>query len=94
MRERSSVKIDRCTGERTETAELLPDAPFAERIASMKASGMLAILGGGPVEEAFLHLKCDGCGRKAVLDYEHPEMPSGWVERDDGDFCPTCRGKR
>ena len=91
MRARRSVKIDRCTGERTVTTELLPAAGFKQRIASLKTSAELAMIGGAPIEARSLDLQCNGCGTKVPLDYDEPELPAGWVERDDGDFCPRCR---
>src|SRR5690348_12876967 len=88
---RRSVKTDRLTGEQTETEEIRPPANFQGRIAALKASAGLALIGDGPVENQSATLQCDGCGTKAELDYNRPELPAGWVERDDGDFCPACQ---
>jgi hypothetical protein len=94
MRQRKSVKIDRRTGERTETTEILPPAAsFADRVAATRAAVELASLGGGPAEARYAHLKCDGCGAIAELDYGNPQLPPGWAERDNGDFCPACRAR-
>ncbi len=83
-RMRQQLVIDRETGDASLSAEVLPDAGFEQRTRELKDS--LPDMPG----ERLAHLVCDGCGAVAVLDYDRPELPAGWRERADGDFCPVC----
>lgn len=35
-------------------------------------------------------IKCDGCGTHAKLDFDNPQLPEGWRETSEGDFCSEC----
>jgi hypothetical protein len=89
-RARRSVHLDLRTGEATMTTELLPDAPLADRVEQMKADGLAALEGGGPLLGAEAALTCDGCGLTVALDFWNPQLPEGWSDGEDGDFCPGC----
>jgi hypothetical protein len=87
MRERQQLVIDRRTGGATVTTEIVPDAGFAERIAGLKAS----VPDIGPVEARSLTVLCDGCGARAGVDFDSPELPPGWAACEAGDLCPRCQ---
>jgi hypothetical protein len=87
MRQRQSLAFDRKSGAVTATAETLCDAGFAQRAAELKES----VPDIGPVEAPSLAAVCDGCGARAALDFDSPQMPDGWAEHDDGDYCPACQ---
>lgn len=87
MRQRQSLKLDRKTSDATVTTKTLPSAGFGQRIAELKDS----VPDIGPVEAKFLTARCDGCGATAGLDFDSPQMPEGWAEHDDGDYCPRCQ---
>jgi hypothetical protein len=85
------TRIDLVTGDFEETAEVLPGAGFAERMAVLKA-GVPADMAGAPAR--MMRLGCDGCGQAAALDYDNPELPAGWSCDDEGDWCPACTSGR
>jgi hypothetical protein len=88
MRQRERLVINRQTGERTMTTEVIDDnAGFAQRIRELKDS-MPDI---GPVEARFLGVTCNGCGTTVSVDFDEPRLPGGWVSCDEGDFCPNCQ---
>jgi hypothetical protein len=85
--QRERLVVDRETGVVTHTVTpWLPDAGFGDRVAGLK----LSVAEAGPPEVAVLRLQCNGCGLVTDLDYGRPEYPGGWIEGDDGDFCPAC----
>jgi hypothetical protein len=86
-RERQHLVIDRHTGAATVTTEVIDNAGFAERVAGLKGS----VPDLGPVEAASLTVACDGCGTRAVLDFEDPRLPGGWASCEAGDFCQGCQ---
>jgi hypothetical protein len=47
-----------------------------------------------PVLAGVVVLYCDGCGAGVELDFEHPQIPSGWGATDTGDFCSICLSDR
>ena len=73
-------------GEATLRTVLLPYAGFGQRCRELRES--LPDTGHAGTRTAVL--ACDGCGARVALDYDRPEFPAGWAERDDGDFCPSC----
>lgn len=93
-RQRQSIVINRLTGEITRIDELLPDASFAERAAALKASAELGMIGRGPVEARFFHVRCDGCGITVEVDWDRPQIPAGWVTVEAGELCPACQGPK
>lgn len=86
VRVRQHVVVSKKTGDAEFRAEVLPDASFAERLRQLKAS----VPEIGEAENRYASLRCDGCGAVAALDFDDPQLPDGWQELVDGDFCPDC----
>ena len=95
MRQRNSTRTDRRTGAVTWSTERLPsEATFAGRLRELKDHVLDSWSpADGPVEAASATLTCNGCGVTAELDWADPQLPPGWAERPDGDFCPACAGE-
>ena len=72
MRHRQQLVIDRQTGEASLTAVAIDDdAGFTQRVFELQSS----VPDIGPVEARSLTAVCDGCGTRADLDFDAPELP-------------------
>jgi hypothetical protein len=90
MRRRQQLVIDKRTSDVTLTAEVIDDdAGFGQRVAELQAS----VPDSGPGAVRTLTALCDGSGATAELDPGNPQMPDGWAECEDGDFCPACQAR-
>lgn len=89
MRGRQKLVIDRRSGDAVLTTEAVDgDADFATRMRELQ--GTLPDI--GEVKARFAAAICDGCGTRAELDFDNPQMPPGWAACEAGDFCPSCQG--
>jgi hypothetical protein len=87
VRERQRLVVSRQTGAAVYATEVLPDADWDQRVRELKDSVPPPA---GGAEARFLTVACNGCGRAAALDFDHPQLPGGWVSREAGEFCPAC----
>ena len=87
MRERQRLVVSRQTGDAIYATEILPDAGWDQRVRELKDSVPPP---DGGAEARFLAVACNGCGHAAGLDFDHPQLPAGWVSREGGEFCPAC----
>ena len=80
--------ISLTTGEEEVSFEVVPEnATFSQRFAELKAS---VPADADETLARIAYLTCNGCGKVAELDFDYPELPEGWRETSDGDFCPGC----
>ena len=86
MREREHLVINRETGGAVYATKTLPDADWDQRARELKAS----VPDAGTVAAGFFTVACNGCGRTVELDFDNPQLPSEWISREDGEFCPAC----
>ncbi len=87
MRQRERLVISKQHGVSMTTELIDDDADFAQRARELKATVPQDM---EPVEARFLAVTCNGCDATASLDFDDPQLPSGWVACDAGDFCPKC----
>ena len=85
MRQRERLVLSKQHGVSMTTEVIDDDADFAQRARELKATVPQDVEG-----DRFLAVACNGCDATASLDFDDPQLPSGWVACDAGDFCPKC----